>query len=137
MVEYLLDASALYPLVLKLRDKLLDYLALMAVLDLTVYEVGNVIWKESRGGRVRAPKALATAFAEVLRGVKVVRVEDRAMADVLELALAEEITFYDAAYLYAARKLGLKLVTEDSDLKRYPEAVSVEELVAELERSRR
>jgi predicted nucleic acid-binding protein len=137
MVEYLLDASALYPLVLKLRDKLLDYLALMAVLDLTVYEVGNVIWEESRGGRVRAPKALATAFAEVLRGVKVVRVEDRAMADVLELALAEEITFYDAAYLYAARKLGLKLVTEDSDLKRYPEAVSVEELVAELERSRR
>ena len=43
MVEYLLDASALYPLVLKLRDKLLDYLTLMAVLDLTVYEVGNVI----------------------------------------------------------------------------------------------
>jgi predicted nucleic acid-binding protein len=43
MVECLLDASALYPLVLKLRDMLLDYLALMAVLDLTVYKVGNVI----------------------------------------------------------------------------------------------
>jgi len=82
MVEYLLDASALYPLVLKLRDKLLDYLALMAVLDLTVYEVGNVIWEESRGGRVGS-QGPGDGF-RVLRGVKVVRVEDRAMADVLE-----------------------------------------------------
>ncbi|AJB42019.1 hypothetical protein TCARB_0969 [Thermofilum adornatum 1505] len=137
MVEYLLDASALYPLMLKMKDKLFDYLNLFVVLDLTVYEIGNVIWKESRVGRVRAPKALAIAFAEVFRGVKVVRLRDEEIADVLELALAEEITFYDAAYLYAARKLRLRLVTEDSDLKKYPESVGLEELVAGLERSRR
>jgi len=133
--RYLLDASALYPLALSLRGKLLNYSDLMAVLDLTVYEVGNAVWKECKRGRIRDPRALAVAFAELFSNVETVKLESRAIAEVLELALAEEITFYDAAYLYAARKLGMKLVTEDSDLKKYPEAVSVSELVAELERS--
>ena len=48
MVKYLLDASALYPLALSLREKLLDYTGLTAVLDPTVYEVGNTVWKEYR-----------------------------------------------------------------------------------------
>jgi len=37
------------------------------------------------------------------------------------------------AYLYAARRLGLKLVSEDADLKKYSETIGVDELVAELE----
>jgi len=49
MARYLVDASALYPLVLKLREELLDRLPLVAVLDLTVYEVGNAIWKGVQG----------------------------------------------------------------------------------------
>ena len=65
MVKYLLDASALYPLALSLREKLLHYSGLMAVLDLTVYEVGNAVWKEYRRGRIRNPRALAAAFAEL------------------------------------------------------------------------
>ena len=135
MARYLLDASALYPLALSLREKLLDYSGLMAVLDLTVYEVGNAVWKECRRGRVRNPRALAAVFAELFNSIETVKLESKAIAEVLELALAEGITFYDAAYLHAARKLGLKLVTEDSNLKRFPEAVSVSELIAKLERS--
>jgi predicted nucleic acid-binding protein len=136
MARYLVDASALYPLVLKLREELLDRLPLVAVLDLTVYEVGNTIWKEYRARRVRDPKALAAVFGEVLSGVGVVRVGSEEVREVLELAVAEGITFYDAAYLYAARKLGLKLVTEDSDLKKYPESLDAEGFIAELERSK-
>ncbi len=136
MARYLVDASALYPLVLKLREELLDRLPLVAVLDLTVYEVGNAVWKEHRARRVRDPKALAAVFGEVLSGVGVVRVGSEEMGEVLELAVAEGITFYDAAYLYAARKLGLKLVTEDSDLKKYPESLDAEGFIAELERSK-
>ena len=74
-----------------------------------------MIWKECRARRVRDPKALAAVFGEVLSGVRVVRVGGEAIGEVLELAIAEGITFYDAAYLHAARRLGLKLVTEDSE----------------------
>jgi predicted nucleic acid-binding protein len=108
----------------------------VAVLDLTVYEVGNVIWKEYRARRVKGLKALAAVFGEVLSGVRVVRVGGEAIGEVLELAIAEGITFYDAAHLHAARRLGLKLVTEDSDLKKYPESLDVEGFAAELERSK-
>jgi predicted nucleic acid-binding protein len=117
MARYLLDASAFYPLVLKLREKLLDRLSLVAVLDLTV---------------ARA-RALTAMFAEVLREAEVVSIEDLAIEEVLQLALAEDLTFYDAAHLYAARRLGLKLVSEDADLKKYSETIGVDELVAELE----
>lgn len=118
---------------LKLREKLLDHLSLVAVLDLTVYEVGNAIWKESKRGRVRDPRALAAMFAEVLREAEVVGIENLAIEEVLQLALAEDLTFYDAAYLYAARRLGLKLVSENADLKKCSETIGVDELVAELE----
>jgi predicted nucleic acid-binding protein len=136
MARYLVDASALYPLVLKLREGLLDHLPLVAVLDLTVYEVGNVIWKEYRASRVKDPRALAAVLGEVLSGFRVVRVGGEALGEVLGLAIAEGITFYDAAYLHAARRLGLKLVTEDSDLKKYPESLDAEGFAAELERSK-
>ena len=43
MTKYLLDASAIYPLVLRLRERLLLYTELFAVLDLAPYEVGNII----------------------------------------------------------------------------------------------
>ena len=75
----LVDAPAPYPLVLKLREGLLDHLPLVAVLDLTVYEVGNAIWKEYRARRVKDPKALAAVLGEVLSGVRVVRVGGEAL----------------------------------------------------------
>ena len=54
------------------------------------------------------------------------------MSDVLELAVRENLTFYDASYLTAAKKYGIKLVTEDRDLLRFPECMSIEDLIREL-----
>lgn len=129
--RYLLDASALYPLVLELRDGLLDYTGVFTVLDLTIYEVGNVIWKEHLRGRVRDPAAVARLFQEVFNVIPVLRATAN-MQEILELAVRESLTFYDASYLYTARSRGFKLVTEDRDLQRYPESVSVGRLLREL-----
>ncbi|MEM0062105.1 MAG: PIN domain-containing protein [Ignisphaera sp.] len=51
---------------------------------------------------------------------------------VVELATSENLTIYDAAHLYAARAHGIKLVTEDSDLQRFPEAFNTDQLLKEL-----
>ncbi|WP_338249690.1 type II toxin-antitoxin system VapC family toxin [Pyrodictium abyssi] len=130
--RYLLDASALYPLVLRLRETLLAYTHLFAALDLTVYEVGNVIWKEHRRGRIRDLLVVARLFQEVLGGMQVISLRDR-LPEIAELATSESLTFYDASYLYAARAHRMKLVTEDSDLQRFPESISVEQLLKELQ----
>jgi len=129
--RYLLDTSALYPLVLLLREDVALIAGRLAVLDLTFYEVGNVIWKEHRRGRVRDPAAAARMFQEVLGEMEVLSLRG-SLEEVEELAVREGLSFYDASYLYAVRLHGLRLVTENSDLRRYPEALGVQELVNEL-----
>ncbi len=52
--------------------------------------------------------------------------------ELVNLAVKENITVYDAAYLYVSRKYRYKLVTEDHDLKNYPEAINVRRLLEEL-----
>ena len=129
--KYILDTSALYPLVLRLRENLLAYSSLFIVLDLTVYEVGNVIWKEYRRGKIRDPAVVARLFQEIFNIIPVVRF-NADIREVLGLAINENLTFYDASYLYMARTHNAKLVTEDRDLQRFPESISVEQLLNEL-----
>ena len=129
--RYLLDASAIYPLVLRLRKGLLRYVDRFAVLDLTVYEVGNVLWKEFRRGRIKRLEPVVTLFEELFSYVEVLRPRI-GLGEVVKLAVKEGLTFYDASYLYTARTSGMKLVTEDSDLLKFPESISVNELLHEL-----
>jgi len=55
--RYLVDCSALYPLILKMREKIILYKDAFSILDLTIYEVGNVLWKEYGKGRIRDLKS--------------------------------------------------------------------------------
>ncbi len=129
--KYLLDTSALYPLILMLRENLLSYSNIFSVLDLTIYEAGNVIWKEHRKGRIKDPRAVASLFQEIFNIIPILKLGAN-IQEVLELALSENITFYDASYLYMARIHGAKLVTEDQDLQRFHESISVTQLLDEL-----
>ena len=130
-IKYLLDASALYPLVLRLREGLLSYRDRLAVLDLTVYEVGNALWKAHRRGAIKRLAPIAEMFEEMMRDLKRFSIGSR-ISEVLDVAAKGSVTFYDASYVYVARREGLKLVTEDSELMRFPEAITVETLLREL-----
>jgi len=130
-IEYLLNASAIYPLVLSLGERFVDYTDKFSILDLTIYEVGNTIVKEFRRGRISNLRATVELFNEVFNYVYIVRGKID-ISKVAELALSENLTFYDAAYLYIARQLGVKLVTEDRDLLRFPESINVQTLVKHL-----
>ena len=130
-LKYLLDTSALYPLVLGLREKILLYANLLAVLDLTIYEVGNTIWKEHLRGRVREPILVTRMFMEVLNNIKKLSIEN-SLCEIQEIAIESNISFYDAAYIYVARKHGLKLVTEDKILLKFPESINTNTLIREI-----
>ncbi len=130
--KYLLDASAIYPLVLRLQENLLRYSSLFVVLDLTVYEVGNAIWKEYHRGKIRNPTTVTKLFQEIFSTTPILRLNTN-MHEVLALAIKEKLTFYDASYLHMARIHGIKLVMEDRELQKFPETISVEEVMNELE----
>ncbi len=127
MQRYLVDCSALYPLILKMREKIILYKDAFSILDLTIYEVGNVLWKEYGKGRIRDLKSAANLFQHVLDQLTKLSVDD--IGEVLDLAVRMKLTFYDAAYIHVARERGLKLITEDREvLSKYPEAIRVDQL---------
>ncbi len=114
-MEYLLDTSALYPLAKSWRHAY-DIVSRSAVLDLTLYEVGNAVWKEYVLGLLANYKKVVENLTQVLQLMTIIRIAPRDIPYIEELALRHKLTFYDASYVYYARKLGLKLLTNDSEI---------------------
>jgi len=87
-----------------------------AILDLTIYEVGNAVWRAYRREAIKQPVLVTRMFEEVLKGL-----EKLSVGPVLFEVLDN-----------VARREGLKLVTEDSDPLKFPEAISLEAMLKEL-----
>ena len=128
-VEYLLDASALYGLVAHYH-RWVGHREKLAILHLTVYEVGNALWKEARAGRLPWREA-AGALSRMLSSLKML--DNPPIEKVLEVAVERDLTFYDASYAYVAETLGLSLVTQDRELlKKSSAAIDVDTFLARL-----
>jgi predicted nucleic acid-binding protein len=81
----------------------------LAVLDLTLYEVANVV--TSRFKTV-AP-ATAAVHGVLAASGQVVHVDDDVIADTVGVAIEHGLTAYDAAYVAVARRYGWTLVSTD------------------------
>ena len=88
----------------------MDQRCRLVVLDLTLYEVGNVL--------IRRYHQRAEATALILKGVAtvadVVRPDWIVLLDAARIAAEDNLTLYDAAHAAQARDLGATLATEDS-----------------------
>jgi predicted nucleic acid-binding protein len=83
----------------------------LAALDLTFYEIANVVGH--RRGQPRDAARLARAIARSCRGERLVRVDAGFAAAAIDVAAEHGITAYDAAYVAAARRHGMTLVSTD------------------------
>lgn len=117
---YLFDASSLILLVKRMGvDTFLRFREQVTVLDLTLYEVGNTLWKE---GPLRGvleedeARSLVRYARTVLGSVPRVGITPDDFEGVYDVAHSSKLSYYDAAYLYTARKSKLTLVTEDAKL---------------------
>ncbi len=128
----LLDASSLFELIIE-GD--VEPSSGAYTLDLARYELGNIIWRKVKlledigygeGERIM------DAIVNVLKTMRMTDVSG-CENDVLRLAHNESLSYYDAAYVEAARRLGLPLITEDKKVLRVCEklghpAASVKDL---------
>ena len=82
----------------------------VAALDLTLYEVVNVV-----AGRYRQPDQAQRVVQAILRtcGDDLVRVDLSLGCVIAELVAEHDLTAYDAAYVAAARRNGRQLVSLD------------------------
>lgn len=111
--KYLIDTSALYPLLASGVPLNSDECAVSA---LTEYEVGNVLWRENQQGKLKNPARVAVIFMEAMRPFRKFGIDS--LPDVLAVAIESSLTFYDASYVVIAERHDLKLVTQDTDLLR-------------------
>jgi len=121
MKQHLIDASSLMLLMKTASiETQLHLLRASYLLDLTFYEVGNAIWKETC-----LTKFLTKNESEVLRNrmQTVLARTDRIQSDpsyfqrIFDFSESEELSFYDSSYLFIAKERGLILVTEDKELR--------------------
>ena len=116
-MRFIVDASAFYRLSsdpLRASEILLDSM----VLDLTLYELGNVVWLGYRRGLVKDFGRVAALLRDLFSLARLLRIRvddvDGIMAKAVELGL----TYYDASYVYYAEKYGVKVLTADKGLLR-------------------
>jgi predicted nucleic acid-binding protein len=121
MKDKLLDASALINIMINNGSSALELLDAQFVLDLTVYEVGNVLWRlvnMEKKISARQGCSLLDSFLLLVQYMEVLTISGIEKS-VTELSLQKSLTFYDASYLAVAVKNSLTLVTDD---KQFAEA---------------
>lgn len=109
----LIDTSAIYDMISK---KEADSIRQAFILDLTIYEFANVIWKQHKFRKLEKKDCdiLIENFTKL--GFKMIRINPEDIQTISAIAIETGITVYDAAYVYYAEKFGLKLVTSDQKL---------------------
>jgi len=120
-MKYLLDASSLMLLIKKADvESTVECLQDSLILNLTFYEVGNAVWKESTLLKFLTPqeaKRLGTMAQTVLAKIGQVANEGEDFQKILEIAQDEKLSFYDSSYVFFAKQKGISLVTEDKKLE--------------------
>jgi predicted nucleic acid-binding protein len=97
------------------------------VLDLTVYELGNVAARA-----LGLPEERVAAILDRLELIcgEGLRLSPKARGDAAALAVTNRLTFYDAAYWAVAREREIALVTSDAELLRAGAGVTPADFIA-------
>jgi len=121
MKRHLIEASSLMLLMKTANIQTeLDYLRASSILDLTFYEVGNAIWKETCLTKFITKQefeVLRNRVQTVLAKIERMPCEANSFQKILDISESEKLSFYDASYLFNAVEKGFVLVTEDKVLR--------------------
>ena len=120
---YVVDTSVYVPLLMLLRSRLRRVMVEYGfhLLDLTLYESCNVFWKECvklhRIDMETARRSCRLAVA-LARYATLHRLAELDPGEIIDIAVKDNITVYDASYIALAIRLGAPLASNDQDLLR-------------------
>jgi predicted nucleic acid-binding protein len=121
MKQYLFDASAFIFLIKKANvQTTFQQLQKSYILDLTIYEIGNALLKESRLTKFLTSKETETlekVTQIILSKTEKIQNQDITFQQIIEIAKTENLSFYDSSYIYFAKQNNIQLITENQSLK--------------------
>jgi len=122
-LKFLLDVSALLPLITRSGKKLIAEAANADLLttDLAIYESCNGLWKLAtllKTLTLKDAQDIATVLNELTAKnlIQTINFTSINLAQTLDIAQKAQITFYDASYISAAQNTKATLATEDQKL---------------------
>ena len=110
----LYDASSIQKALRSLKADAVHHLNNQSVLDLTLYELGNIIWKETNTPDEAITRA--TALEKIANIMQIHRIKTEDLTPITQNSAKHNLTFYDSAYLTIAQKQNTTLVTEDQQI---------------------
>lgn len=120
MKKNLFDASAIMLLAKNHPEETHERLKNEYLLDMTLYEIGNAVWKIYKLLRKPDKDKAIESIEQVHRlTALMIKQEARNMhayISIMDNAFQYNLTYYDSAYLTTAQQLKLTLVTEDEQL---------------------
>jgi len=118
-MKLVFDASALLNLVRSAGSSAFNYLKGNYILSLTLYEIGNALWRETTLLK-RIPVSEALSLLESISNIRKIMDTINPRNNLLILKLAHElrITYYDSSYIIASYELNAGLVTDDEKLRK-------------------
>ena len=107
------DASSIYR---AMEIDAVEKLANGKTLDLSMYELGNVVWKNVSRKKISLEEGieLVNFLSEVLSLMDIINIGIK--SNVLEIAAKNKLSYYDASYIYASILFTDILVSEDKKL---------------------
>ena len=124
-MKYLLDASALLPLLTKHGKQLIIEASRenLVTTDLAIYEACNSLWKLAtllKTISIKEAIDVATALKDlttknIIQPINFTKLD---FTNTLSKAYKKQLTFYDASYITAAESTQAILVTEDEKLRK-------------------
>jgi predicted nucleic acid-binding protein len=122
-LKFLLDASALLPLVMRSGKKLIAEAAHAELIttDLAIYEACNGLWKLAtllKTLTLKDAQEIAIVLNELTAKnlIQTISFTSIDLAHTLDIAQKAQLTFYDASYIAAAQNNNATLATEDQKL---------------------
>jgi len=112
-MKLVFDSSAIFHI---LKEGAVEKLSGNYTMELARYELGNILWKERvllkrlNDGEL---KKMVLLIGDVLNLMELLKAEGHE-AEIMDIAVDSKLTFYDASYVYGAKSMQAKLVTEDS-----------------------
>lgn len=116
-MNLLFDSSAILNTIRNMGGNAISILKSNYILTLTIYEIGNAIWKEAKlQKRIELNEALILLnnISRILSKMRMIVIDNP--AKVLRVAYLMRITYYDASYITAIAENNLILVTDDRKL---------------------
>ncbi len=114
-MRYLFDASSIYAIV---KAEKVQLLVLSHTCDLARYEIGNILITERHLRKTMTEAEQRSLLGLIGRSLKLMITVsvNGSEQEVVNLAVRYNLSFYDAAYVFLAKKNNLVFVTEDGKL---------------------